>query len=180
MEIKVDPGLRTILWQQFGAAIDMLENAIVACPDHVWGDPSKPPQAASISGVGFWYTAYHTLFWLDFYLSESKEGFAPPAPFTLSEFERGKLPERAYTKSELQAYLDHGRTKCRAMIASLTDAKANQCQSLRWGEVSRVELLLYNMRHVQHHAAQLNLMLRQAVDAAPKWVPKTKLSLHEQ
>ena len=29
------------------------------------------------------------------------------------------------------------------------------------------ELLLYNLRHVQHHAGQLNLMLRQETDAAP-------------
>jgi hypothetical protein len=34
------------------------------------------------------------------------------------------------------------------------------------------ELVLYNLRHVQHHAAQLNLILRQVVDAAPGWVSK--------
>ena len=178
MEFNVD--WKAILWQQFGAAIDMLENAIQACPDHVWTNSSKQPAGSSMSGVGFWYVAFHTIFWLDFYLSESKEGFAPPAPFSLSEFERGKLPERSYTKDELQAYLDHARKKCRAAIGILTGEKANQRQSLRWGEVTRMELLLYNMRHVQHHAAQLNLMLRQTVNAAPKWVPKTKLALREQ
>jgi hypothetical protein len=35
------------------------------------------------------------------------------------------------------------------------------------------------MRHVQHHAAQLNLMLRQAVNAAPRWLAKAKVSLNE-
>ena len=80
MGITFDPGLRAILWRQFGAAIDMLENAINACPDRVWGDPSKPPQGSSISGVGFWYVAYHTLFWFDFCLSESTDSFVPPAP----------------------------------------------------------------------------------------------------
>jgi hypothetical protein len=34
---------RTILWQQFGAAIDMLENALVACPDELWSDRSRRP-----------------------------------------------------------------------------------------------------------------------------------------
>jgi hypothetical protein len=28
---------KVIIWQQFGAAIDMLENAIEACPDNLWG-----------------------------------------------------------------------------------------------------------------------------------------------
>jgi len=32
------------------------------------------------------------------------------------------------------------------------------------------EILLYNMRHVQHHAAQLNQLLRQEIDQAPDWV----------
>ena len=27
---------RTIIWQQFGAAIDMLDNALRACPDPLW------------------------------------------------------------------------------------------------------------------------------------------------
>jgi len=28
------------------------------------------------------------------------------------------------------------------------------------------------MRHVQHHAAQLNMLLRQKTDSAPDWVSK--------
>jgi uncharacterized damage-inducible protein DinB len=43
--------------------------------------------------------------------------------------------------------------------------------------MSVAELLLYNMRHVQHHAAQLNLILRQKIDSAPNWVSKTKTKL---
>jgi hypothetical protein len=30
--IQMDPLWRTALWQQFGATIDMLENALLACP----------------------------------------------------------------------------------------------------------------------------------------------------
>ena len=29
------------LWQQLGAAIDMLENALLACPDELWSDRSR-------------------------------------------------------------------------------------------------------------------------------------------
>jgi uncharacterized damage-inducible protein DinB len=48
------------------------------------------------------------------------------------------------------------------------------------GEVSYLsefEHLLYTMRHVQHHMAQLNLILRQVIDSAPNWVGRTKLPL---
>jgi len=33
------------------------------------------------------------------------------------------------------------------------------------------------MRHVQHHAAQLNLILRQTIDSAPPWVGRAKVAL---
>jgi hypothetical protein len=167
---EVDTAWRAVLWQQFGAALDMLENAIAACPGWLWSDRSRGPE--------FWYVTYHTLFFLDLYLSGSVEGFAPPAPFTLDELDpAGAMPERVYTKEELQAYLDHGRLKCRAEIEALTEEKARGRCEFAWGEMSYAELLLDNMRHVQHHAAQLNLILRQAIDSAPGWVATAKSKL---
>src|SRR6266849_1769971 len=154
--IQMDTTFRAIVWQQFGAAIDMLENAILACPDQLWSDRSQRPE--------FWYLVYHTLFFLDLYLSGSLAGFVPPAPFTLDELDpAGLLPARPYSKDELQAYLEHGREKCRATIEALTDEQARQPGGGSGGEMSFAELLLYNMRHVQEHAAQLNLMLGQQV-----------------
>jgi hypothetical protein len=166
----VDHTWERITWRQFGAAIDMLENALIACPEELWADRSQQPE--------FWYLVYHTLFWLDLYLSGSVEGFAPPAPFTLVELDpAGLLPERPYTKSELRWYLEHGRRKCRATIEALTDEEARKHCRFGWGEASFGELLLYNMRHVQHGAAQLNLILRQTVGSAPRWVARTKSQL---
>lgn len=163
----MDETYRTILWQQFGAGIDMLENALLACPDELWGDRSQQPE--------YWYLVYHTLFWLDLYLSGSVEGFIPPVPFTLGELDpAGVLPERVYAKEELQLYLRHCREKCRTTIASLTDEKVHARCVFGWGEASFLETLLYNMRHVQHHAAQLYLILRQKLHSAPGWVAKAK------
>jgi hypothetical protein len=171
----MDTTWRTIIWPQFGAAIDMLDNALRACPDQLWRDRLWNNQSERPEYSQFWYIAYHALFWLDFYLSGSVEGFVPPAPFTLDELDpAGLLPERPYSKDELQIYLEHGRKKCRATIEALTDEKARQRCRFAWGEVSFAELLLYNMRHVQEHAAQLNLMLGQKIGSAPGWVTKAK------
>jgi hypothetical protein len=168
---------KTIIWRQFGAAIDMLENAIRACPDDLWSDPSKPPQWISRDVPGFWYVAYHTLFFLDFYLSESEKGFAPPPPFTLDELDpAGLLPERPYTKDELLTYLAYGRAKCLAVVEALTDESARERCGFERLDMPLGELLLYSMRHVQHHAAQLNLLLRQNIDDAPRWVARAKLA----
>jgi len=106
------------------------------------------------------------------------EGFAPPAPFTLDEFDpAGLLPERPYTKDELQRYLEHGRRKCRARIAALTEESAREARKFGSVEGTVAELLIYNLRHVQHHTAQLNLLLRQETDSAPTWVGRTKTPL---
>ncbi len=171
----MDISLKISIWQQFGAAIDMLDNAMNACPDQLWHTPlwNNPTEQSGYSQ--FWYLTYHTLFWLDLYLSGSLEGFTTPPPFTLDELDpAGLLPERPYTKGELQAYLEHGRRKCQATIEGLTDEKAHQRCKFVWGEVSFLELLLYNMRHVQEHAAQLNLMLGQKGVPVPGWVTKAK------
>lgn len=163
----MDTFWRTTIWQQFGAAITTLEEAMRACPDDLW--------SARLQPLEFWYTVYHTLFWLDLYLSGSVEGFAPPAPFTLEELDpAGILPERVYSKGELQSYLDHCRRKCQAMLEALTDEKARQRCQFSWGEISFAELLLYNMRHVQEHAAQLNLILGQKIGSAPGWVTQAQ------
>jgi hypothetical protein len=89
----------------------------------------------------------------------------------------GVLPEHPYTKDELQNYLEHGREKCRSLIASLSDKGFEQQLAIGSFEGSMMELFLYNLRHVQHHAAQLNLILRQQIDSAPRWVRKTSRAL---
>jgi hypothetical protein len=58
----VDTFWVSLLWQQFGAAIDMLENAIRTCPGEVWSNPSKRPEWVSNDVAGFWYVAYHAFF----------------------------------------------------------------------------------------------------------------------
>jgi hypothetical protein len=163
------PDWKDAVWGQFGAAIDSLEAAIDACPDALWGDRSRFPE--------YWYVVYHTLFFLDYYESESPEGYAPPAPFTLSELDpAGVLPDRVYSKEEMRRFLEHDRQKVRARIAGMSDDRAASHSPFR--DLRELEFQLYQMRHVQHHAAQLNLILRQVTSSdAPRWIGRTKLPL---
>lgn len=168
----MDAASREALWRQFGAAIEMLENSIQACPDALWGDRSRKPE--------FWYLVFHTLFFLDLYLSQSEEGFQPPPPFTCSELDpTGILPERSYTKAEILDYLEHGRAKCRAALGALSVERAAEVRRFGSIEGDVLELLLYNMRHVQHHVGQLHLILRQETDFAPSWVGKAGTPLDD-
>lgn len=164
---------KEIIWGQFGAAIDALENAMQACPDELWDDRTQRAE--------FWYVTFHTLFWLDYYLSEAPDDFKPPEPFGLEEIDpAGVIPERPYTKDELQRYLEHGRSKGREAIAAMTEARASKTLKLRQVELCFPELLLYIMRHVQHHAAQLNFILREQTDSAPGWTFTARQALRRE
>ncbi len=60
----MDPLWKTALWRQFGAAIDMLENALVACPtplwkERLWRDP--PPPAFPPQFAEYWYVTFMRL-----------------------------------------------------------------------------------------------------------------------
>ena len=148
---------------QFAASLDALENAMHACPDALWSDRA--------GGVAFGDMAFHTLYFLDYYLSHSPQGFAAPAPFGDEEMDpAGRLAPSVYPREEQFAYLARSRRKASLRITSLDDARAAEPSTFLRGELSELELLLYNMRHVQHHAAQLQVRLREAGVEPPRWV----------
>ncbi len=154
----------------------MLEKAIELCTDELLKDNQK-----------LFYIIFHTLIFLDYYLTIPPKDFVPYLPF--SEVPKDEIPEAAiddlipdrfFTKRELMGYLQSSREKCKNLISRL-EAE----QSLRFTEeletgamdYSLVEILLYNMRHVQHHTAQINLLLRKEINNTSGWVGRTAENL---
>lgn len=177
------------LWSQFGASIDMLENALGACPTSLWHERlwSDPPDNPQPPFGEFWFIAYHTLYWLDLYLSsvaESPSSDTPPVPFPAPALDADDdPPEHPYTQHDLLVYLAYTRQKCQSTIASLANERARAPYEFPWEQgqgrpISCLELLLYTMRHVQEHAAQLSLFLgaHGIPDAELDWVPRAQWS----
>jgi hypothetical protein len=164
----MDTILKTSIWQQFGAAVDTLDDAINLCPDRLWSavvwDDSEDARYGQ-----FWFLAYHSLFWLDLFLTGSSEGFLPPQPFI-----RGALPEKPYTKADVLAYLKECRQKSKATIQGLNDENAYRVCTFQWMEPTFLELQLYSMRHLMEHAAQLNYFLGQNGVSGQDWVAKAR------
>ena len=104
------------------------------------------------------------------------DGFEPPG-FDVHRYEFDQLPppyEHPYSTSELLAYLEACRAKCRVTIEDLRHDERDLLGCERLGSVG-FEVVLYHIRHVQHHAAQLNQLLRQTVQDAPLWVKRATL-----
>jgi hypothetical protein len=164
----MDTTLKTIVWQQFGAAVDTLDEAITFCPESLWTAALWPDEDDARYGQ-FWYIATHSLLWLDLFLTGSSKGFTPPMPFI-----RGQLPENPYTKEDVRAYLKACRQKSKATIEALTDETAGRICVFEWMEPTFLELQLYSMRHIQEHAAQLAYFLGRNGITGPDWVAKAK------
>jgi hypothetical protein len=162
MKMATDATLRESIGSQFSASLEMLAHAIEMCPHEHWNTETN-----------FWYMAFHCLFWTDYYLTTDPAKFTPPAPFTFSEFDpSGKKPDRVYTKLEIQTYLEHCKQKASGLLSELTVNKLEERWINDYKNYSLLEIILYNCRHIQHHSAQLNLILRQTINNAPAWVSK--------
>jgi hypothetical protein len=165
----MDKSLKNSLWNQFGASIDMLINVISNCPDDYF-----------LTHRRFYYIAYHSVIFLDYYLTIPPADFSPLLPFTQTKpDERSQeaiddlIPDKIYNIPEMLEYLELSRKKCKQIIEGLTDELLNQ----RFTEGTQpndmdypiLEILLYNLRHTQHHTAQLNMLIRQDLNKHMEW-----------
>jgi hypothetical protein len=157
--------VKRMLAGQFEAALCMMNDCLAKCPSDQWdGRVAKYP---------FWQVAYHTLCFADLYLTESEAAFALRGdlhPAGWSEF-HDEFPSRRFDERELAAYLAICRQKAVETIAAETAESLGRPTGFHWLRFSRLELHVYNIRHIQHHAGQMSAFLRR-VDGAidPRWV----------
>jgi uncharacterized damage-inducible protein DinB len=139
-----------ILSSQFEASLCMLHHCIKACPPKHW--------EGKIANATFRQVAYHTLFFVDLYLSPNAESFQLRDLHRRGGDERGPTVSRGLSKPQTLEYLSICRDKARDTLAS-ESARVLQTRS-GFRKFSRGELHIYNIRHIQHHTGQLSACLR--------------------
>ena len=165
----MDKETKQILWKQFGASIDMLINVVANCPENYFEQNRR-----------FYFMAFHSTIFLDYYLTVPPKDFLPELSFTQKETKDlpkeaidDLVPDKMYSKHEMVDYLKKNRLKCKELIFSLTDEKLKErfTEGNEPGDMDYpiLEILLYNLRHTQHHTAQLNLLIRQDLDKHMEW-----------
>jgi hypothetical protein len=120
---------------------------------------------------------FHTLFYADLYLGRDEASFRGQ-PFhaanasLLRDYEElePRAPRHLYDRAPIKAYLDHCRGKAAEVVAGETEATLAGPSGFDWCKFSRGELHVYNIRHLQHHAAQLSLRLRMDHGVDVPWV----------
>lgn len=173
--------LKDCLCKNFLAAIDMFARIVTVCPPTVWNEKK------------YFYLTYHTVIFLDYYLSSPVKEFHPLLPYTVCDPDNlpdgavdDVIPDRHFTQEEMLNYINSIRMKCRHLINVAWEDKLQR----RWiseGETdlhglcppmvvnySLLEILFYNLRHIQHHSGQLNLLLRQRENVAVGWIAQSE------
>ncbi|PST84311.1 hypothetical protein C7T94_06235 [Pedobacter yulinensis] len=156
-----DELMAAALEAQYRAALQMLGKAMTKTPAGEWNGPEQQTPV--------WQLAYHTLWATKFYLTASPETFAPwadaiPGAESLGGTEEwenpepGLQPEGFHTKPELQRYLEDILNQLSEQVRGLPFSEHS---GFEWYPFSRLELHLNNLRHIQHHTAQIIERLKQ-------------------
>ena len=160
----------------------MLDEVVRLCPEALWERRDR-----------FYYMTYHTTIFLDYYLNIPVRDFHPPLPYRLVDPDQ--LPDQAiddvipvehYPREAIRSWLTDLSGRARNLILNSSDADLQQrwIQEDEWDlhlgcpslvrEYSVLEILFYNFRHVQHHVAQLNQILRSEAGLAADWVSQVE------
>lgn len=160
---------KTLIAGQFEAALCTLSLCIDRCGEAAWNAP--------VGTHPFCRVAFHTLFFTDYYLGANEDAFRSqpfhrdhPELFCDYKELAWREPVLLYDKPAVQSYLQHCRDKAAAVTAAEIAATLRGPCGFARKVFTRAELHVYNIRHIQHHAAQLSLRLRIDAGEDIPWV----------
>jgi hypothetical protein len=161
-----DSIVRETILRQYRAGLEMLGQAVERCPDELWLSSEYPNR--------FWHIAYHSVFYVHFYVQPSEGEFKPWAKHKpksnflgpWSKDEPFELPA-PYSKQDVQEYRELSRIEVEKQIPVVCFEAGS---GFSWLPFNKLELQLYTIRHLQHHTGQLIDRLRNAAGYGVGWV----------
>jgi uncharacterized damage-inducible protein DinB len=150
---------KEIMYNEYNAIFQMTGELIAKCPDNLWDKETNEPP--------FWQQIYHTIFYLDFYLSDSPKKHIHR--FSIKEDLKEKQTQ-TLSKKDLQSYLIDLTKKTNQLLNELSSKDFESKNSFYWTGPTMSHRLVYNIRHAQHHIGKLNSMLRRHENIAVSWI----------
>ena len=157
-------GTYDVITSQYDAALEMLRQAVENCPDSLWYSQEY--------NSPFWHVAYHTLFYTHLYLQSSAEDFVPWAKHREGTKSLGSSRDESevaepYSKEEVLAY----HALCCQQVAERVPSLDLAAESgFYWLPCGKLELQIYNIRHIQQHTGELYERLGAAEGIEVGWV----------
>jgi hypothetical protein len=156
--------LKETIMSQYHASLEMLRQAIVECPESIWNDSGYD--------VPFWHIAYHALFYAHLYLQPTRDDFVPWEKHKEGYRSLGSSGEKQeilepYSKEELLAY----HAICNEQVEKRVPFLDLEAESgFEWLPFDKLELQIYNIRHIQQHTGELYERLGTSSQIELSWV----------
>lgn len=129
---------KQVIQSQYLAALAMLKQVIVNCPEALWDAPGNQDR--------FWRKSYHALFYAHLYLQHAEKDFVP---WEKHHDPDGEVP---FTKDEVLEYLSFVENQ---VMDRIPDTELESQSGFHWLPFNKMELQLYNIRHIQQHTGEL-------------------------
>jgi hypothetical protein len=150
--------MKNAIISQYKAALKMLMDVIEKCPDNLWDNRTYEN--------GYWRIVYHSLFYTSFYLSKSDDKFIPWVKHLVNYNCLGLLDHDdkpiiitdVYSKADLTNY---ATSILNSIEVNVNNLDIDDGSGFYWLPMTKLELQLYNIRHIQHHTGQLTERLHQ-------------------
>ncbi|MBI5943731.1 MAG: hypothetical protein HY864_05130 [Chloroflexi bacterium] len=130
--------IKHILQSQYLLALAMLKQAIVKCPPEAWDDANDKDK--------FWFVAYHTLRYAHQYLKARDKGYPRWEQRAYSK------PGKLFTKEEI---LERLAAVEQDVVTQLAIMNLEEKTGATGHLANKLELQIYNIRHIQQHAGEL-------------------------
>jgi hypothetical protein len=145
--------IEEIIQSQYFAALAMLKQAIIKCPPSVWDAPQDKDQ--------FWFKAYHTLYYTHKYLQIKTRDFVP-----WKKHHKPDSQKEPITREDVLEYLAFVEQEVTSRIP-LIDLEAGA--GFLGNRLSKMELQIINIRHIQEHTGELYERLGSRENTALDW-----------
>ena len=164
--------VKEVIKSQYRAALKMLEEVIINCPESLWDHPNHKNR--------FWHTAFHTLFYTHLYLQSSEDDFTPWEKHERNFISLGdddspddqvKHTREPYRKEEVLEYLELCLEEVSKQVNSVD---LEGVSGFDWLPFNKLELQFYNIRHIQHHTGELYNRLEAEQGLELDWVGMKK------
>jgi len=156
---------------QMEAALRTLAQCVHNCPESEWNE--------SHGDAPFCQVVFHALFFTDYYLEREAERFREQgfhrrneAFFRDYEELEWREPENRYERAKCEEYLSFCLDKCKATLQADDQETLRGPSGFPSKPVSRAELYVAVIRHIQHHAAQLGLRIQARTGIELEWIAR--------
>ena len=138
------------------------------CPDELWDEP--------VADNPFWRVAYHGLFFVNLYLQPSEEDmelwegcregyqFLGPTPWPPHEQPAADQP---YTRAELLSFIEFLHAEVDRIVPTIDLSGPS---GFHWLPFDKMELQIYNIRHLQQHVGDLSTLLLTKKNLEIDWI----------